>query len=195
MTSNQEASPTGSTNHNDESNAGIDWTRNMQQEAEGDANNYRQPSPTQQQQQQPDSRILQAHRPSFAPPFPVPIVGSTPTTTTPLTNHEIYELIQKSQQAASQQMDPQSGSGTPSQPPLTTRGSFKRPKRSSLYISRHNELERQASVIVGTPGFRERYGKSSSLLIIADVAHLISMTSTTKQTSPIGHSKSFARAI
>lgn len=110
------------------------------------------------QQQSPlqTGRAIQ-HRLSFSPPFPVQTgttSGITLAPQSPLTNHEIYELIQKTQQQAVggqlNQMVPVSGIST---------GSFKQPKRGqSLYVQK-NRLERQGSVIVGTPGFRERYGK------------------------------------
>lgn len=120
-------------------------------------------SPTQQQQQlqqpqQSPNKNLQ-RRPSFTPPFPIQ-TGSissnttlTPIVGTPLTNHEIYELTQRSQQqqVVGGQMIPVSGA-------IST-GSFKQSKRQSLYVQKHKTLERQGSVIVGTPGFRERYGK------------------------------------
>lgn len=113
-----------------------------------------------QQQQPPPSSKLVQHRPSFLPPFPVqtsPIPSATLTPSlggTPLTNHEIYELTQRTQQqqvGAGGQIQPVSGIST---------GSFKQSKRQSLYNqNKYKTLERQGSVIVGTPGFRERYGK------------------------------------
>lgn len=130
----------------------------------------------QQQQQVLRPRQVASHRPvSFAPPFPVPVGGpqSIPTSQplllapasivgTPLTNHEIYELIQRHQQQ-------QQASFRASQPSVLSGsgGSFKRSKRQSLYglassINRGatgNKLERQSSIIVGTPSFQERYGK------------------------------------
>lgn len=112
----------------------------------------------QQLTQQPHSKSL-PRRPTFAPSFPIQ-TGSissnatlTPTIGTPLTNHEIYELTQRSQQQqlAGGQMIPASAG--------ISKGSFKQSKRQSLYVQRHKTLERQSSIIVGTPGFRERYGK------------------------------------
>lgn len=99
-----------------------------------------QPQPQQQQQTQPH----RVHRPSFTPPFPVPVTSSNSTTpTTPLTNHEIYELIHNRSQQRKASVSP-----------------FKQIKRASLYVQRsHNALERQSSMIVGTPGFKERYGE------------------------------------
>lgn len=129
----------------------------------------------QQQQQVLRPRQIASQRPgSFAPPFPVPVGGmqSTPVSQpllltpasivgTPLTNHEIYELIQRHQQQ-------QQASLRASQPSvLSGGGSFKRSKRQSLYglagsINRGtsgSKLERQSSIIVGTASFQERYGK------------------------------------
>lgn len=105
---------------------------------------------------------------SFAPPFPVQppsasqqIQATMPATPkqssltgSPLTNHEIYEMIQKNQQQAG---------GSPSilmqhqNHPVVSTGSFKQAK--SGRHSSSGRFERQDSVIVGTPGFRERYGK------------------------------------
>lgn len=81
-------------------------------------------------------------RPSFASPFPLHLAPTNlhQTSSTPMTNHEIYEMIQKSQQQAS---------------------ATKPSKRQSLYHNQqqsHQHLDRQSSIIVGTPGFRERYG-------------------------------------
>lgn len=120
-----------------------------------------------QQQQPPGSKALQ-HRPSFLPPFPVqtsqiPSATLTPSLGgTPLTNHEIYELTQRTQQL--QQVvgaAGQLGGGGQNQPVSgISTGSFKQSKRQSLYNqNKYKTLERQGSVIVGTPGFRERYGK------------------------------------
>lgn len=105
-----------------------------------------------------DLQYLQARRPSFVRPFPGPITSSAQGSPTPLTNHEIYELIQKNQHhhqvAGAGAATSQAG-----QPSSVSRGSFKRAKRPSQFVSRQHELERQNSVIVGTPGFRERYGE------------------------------------
>lgn len=92
--------------------------------------------------------------PSFAHPFPVRTISAASLAVsqqlqqmgTPLTNHEIYELTKKSQQ----------------QP--ASSGSFKYPKRPShTSYNLGRRLDRQTSVIVGTPGFRERYGKLKSV--------------------------------
>lgn len=115
----------------------------------------------------PSQQALLLHRHSFVPPFPVsstptgtPTLQSPPITQTPLTNHEVYELIQQKnqqqQQVAGNMM--QNNPGNIMSP--GSQGSFKQTKRQSLYIHQQNRgLERQASVIVGTPGFRERYGE------------------------------------
>lgn len=95
--------------------------------------------PPQQQQQQVQPRYV--HRPSFTPPFPVPVASSAAasaaaTPSTPLTNHEIYELQRKA-------------SISP----------FKQPaKRASLYVQpRGHALERQSSMLARTPGFDGEY--------------------------------------
>lgn len=80
---------------------------------------------------------------------------------TPLTNHEVYELTQKSQQQVAATQLQKSPIGIP------TAGSFKTLKRQSLYIKQHNRLERQGSVIVGTPGFRERYGEYTKAFLLS----------------------------
>lgn len=103
----------------------------------------------QQQQQQAPTRRQLAHRPSFAPPLPVPTLlsslGQPPST--PLTNHEMYELIQKQQQ----QQAPDSPLAN-SQSSGISSGSFRQSKRSGW-------RERQSSIIVGTQSFRDRYGE------------------------------------
>lgn len=116
----------------------------------------------------PPQQALLLHRHSFVPPFPVsststgtPTLQSPPITQTPLTNHEVYELIQQKNQQQQQQVTGtmmQNNPGNIMSP--VSQGSFKQTKRQSLYIHQQNRgLERQASVIVGTPGFRERYGE------------------------------------
>lgn len=105
----------------------------------------------------PAAREFPPKRPSFAPPFPAAsasqLVSNALAGGTPLTNHEIYELIQKSQQLLAAQQQQQQ---------LQPSGSLKSPKRLSLYTRSPSKarIERQGSIIVGTPGFRERYGKS-----------------------------------
>lgn len=85
-------------------------------------------------------------RPSSATTPPLP----------PLTNHEIYELVQKCKPQAATQLQVAQDLESPG-------GQFTaRPKRTKNmpYLARPaSQLERQDSVIVGTPGFRERYGK------------------------------------
>lgn len=109
------------------------------------------PTEGDQQQQVLASQPTDQARPQLARAAFTPASLSMPVSSpsAPLTNHEIYELIQKSQQ---QQVAGNQSTGS-------SRGSFKQPKRRPLYSQRHSELERQSSIIVGTPGFRERYGK------------------------------------
>lgn len=118
---------------------------------------------------------------SFIPPFPVQpppsptnqqsLQSVTPTTAPatsqtnhPLTNHEIYEMIQKNQQAAAAAAAAAAtGSGQSAliqSHPISSGGSFKQTKssRQSSY-NPTSRFERQDSIIVGTPGFREKYGK------------------------------------
>jgi len=103
----------------------------------------------------------QNQRQQFVAPFPMAAQtlppGSMATITTPLTNHEIYELIQKNQRQAGGQAQQQTAHRASS--PIG--GSLKQQKRQSSYLHQQQQsrLERQDSVIVGTPGFRERYGK------------------------------------
>lgn len=59
----------------------------------------------------------------------------------PLTNQKVYE--QPEYQAPPKPQIPQ-------------------PKRQSLYLGANRGFERQESIIVGTPGFREKYGKLQS---------------------------------
>jgi hypothetical protein len=108
----------------------------------------------------------QRGQPSFVPPLPVPLSAPSATTsarlTSPasapnmktLTNHEIYEMMQKQQQFKSAQSRPAAGG---------------RPKRLSLYLAnktqaKQKDLARQNSLIVGTPSFHERYGKYSTAI-------------------------------
>lgn len=87
---------------------------------------------------------LVARRPSFTPlVHQMSLAPASPNAGPPLTNHEIYELAQ--QQQKPQQIAPAKLNYRP----------------GSLYLasSRATKLQRQTSVIVGTPGFRERYGK------------------------------------
>lgn len=87
-------------------------------------------------------RTSTPQRPSFfVPPFPVPSQGGSASSSVPLTNHEMYELIQKSPTMGQQAKKP-------------TGGSLRGPRQKP-----HKLLERQGSVIVGTPSFRQRYGK------------------------------------
>lgn len=60
-----------------------------------------------------------------------------------LTHHELYELTQQQQQ-----LEP----AAIARPAIQSKQSF----RNSIHGHR---MERQQSIIVGTPGFRERYGK------------------------------------
>lgn len=108
----------------------------------------------------PQAQALLMHRPSFVPPLPVASSPGdrTPTMQAPLTNHEVYELIQqKNQQVAGAALHNNAGNMMSSGQQATN---MKHTKRQSLYIHQQSRgLERQASVIVGTPGFRERYGE------------------------------------
>lgn len=112
----------------------------------------------------PPQQTLQLHRLSYVPPFPVsssPLGTQTIQTppSSPLTNHEIYELIQQKNLQQQQVAANATLSGSTGHI-ISPQGSFKQTKRQSLYThQQHRNLERQASVIVGTPGFRERYGK------------------------------------
>lgn len=72
---------------------------------------------------------------------------SLQNTQKPLTNHEVYEMNQQQDQLVSSKQQQQ----TSAQPA----------KRQSLYLPVGHRFERQESIIVGTPGFREKYGKFS----------------------------------
>lgn len=123
---------------------------------------------------------LVVHRPSsvgFAPPFPaatnqqqqqrrIPTIaqlGSSLSTQAPLTNHEVYELInQRAAAAAGQQGAASMRASQPAISPLVRGGAFKEHTRESLYASRpplapgHRP---STPLIVGTPEFRQRFGK------------------------------------
>lgn len=134
---------------------------NMQNQEEADeamnqSNEQDVDSENAARQQSPSKRQLVQRPTSFSPPFPVQAVQANPATGTstpaPLTNHEIYELlIQKQQQQVG-------GASQALQTPIIG-GSFKQLGKRQPF---QKTLERQGSVIVGTPGFRERYGKFKS---------------------------------
>lgn len=92
-----------------------------------------------------------------------------------LTTHELYELNQQ-QQAQNQSLDQQTVASSATAIPTTSALSLMRPVnpinrqisppntfRNSSIHGQHRALERQESIIVGTPGFREKYGKLFSI--------------------------------
>lgn len=105
--------------------------------------------------QQATHRASIQSRLGYNPPLPSPLGVTAPTS---LTNHEIYELIQRQQGLVA----PTSNLSRPSTPTGNSpRGSLKQHKRkSSIFSQAQGRLERQSSIIVGTAGFRERYGES-----------------------------------
>lgn len=117
----------------------------------------------------PSQQTLLSHRLSPVDSIPVssspagtPTVQSQPVTQTPLTNHEVYELIQQKNQQQQQVVGATlQNSNASNIMSAGAQGSFKQVKRQSLYThhQQNRALERQTSVIVGTPGFRERYGE------------------------------------